>query len=198
MQFLIDDGVCLVDGMKQYSDADVFIIGDTRCEHDEALFPRLEHPGFTLDEAKVWFKEQRQAFEQTGVDLYAMQCNHRAAWQEKLDNEEDERERLAEEEEEREREAEEIAELDRVEKELAEKKRAETAAKQLSVWRDVCIRQEQERARMALLLAARGRAEDGVGKRIRPERAGARRPPMKDTAFWHAVACVCSGVSHIA
>eukprot|EP00961_Rhodomonas_salina_P038983 524070-Rhodomonas_salina.1 len=50
---------------------------------------------------------------------------------------------------------------------------------------------------MALLLAARGRAEDGVGKRIRPERAGARRPPMKDTAFWHAVACVCSDKTDI-
>eukprot|EP00961_Rhodomonas_salina_P104100 1401163-Rhodomonas_salina.1 len=68
MQFLIDNGVRLVDGMKEYNDADVFIIGDSRHEHDEALFPRLEHPGFTLDEAKVWFKEQRQAFEQTGVD----------------------------------------------------------------------------------------------------------------------------------
>eukprot|EP00961_Rhodomonas_salina_P055778 749080-Rhodomonas_salina.1 len=100
----------------------------------------------------------------TGVDLYAMQRDHRAAWQEKLDNAEEERELLAEEEEERKREAEEIAELDRVEKELAEKHRAETIAKQHAVWRDVCIRQEQERARTALLRAARGRAEEGVCK----------------------------------
>eukprot|EP00961_Rhodomonas_salina_P257234 3476360-Rhodomonas_salina.2 len=113
MQFLMDDGVELLDCIKQYANAGIFIVGDARCKHDEALFPHLDHPGFTLDEAKIWFKEQRQALELTGVDLFAMHRDHRAAWQQKLDKDEDERERLEEEEAEREREAEEIAELDR-------------------------------------------------------------------------------------
>eukprot|EP00961_Rhodomonas_salina_P271185 3664282-Rhodomonas_salina.1 len=43
-----------------------------------------------------------------------------------------------------------------------------------------------------------GKLPGSIAQRIRPDRAGARRPTMKDTAFWHAVACVCSGVSHIA
>eukprot|EP00961_Rhodomonas_salina_P297807 3937522-Rhodomonas_salina.1 len=160
-QFFMDDGVTVVNGIKQFANAGVYICATELCQHDKVLFPRLDAPGMALDDAKAWFKKQRQTLEDTGVNVLSMQRKHRQEWSEQLEREEEER-AVAEEaaEAEREREAEEIAELDRVEKELADKKAAQDAARRHAVWRDLCIRQEQDRARVAAERKARDAAAD--------------------------------------
>eukprot|EP00961_Rhodomonas_salina_P221938 3001173-Rhodomonas_salina.1 len=155
-QFLMDDGVTIVNGIKQFANAGVYICATGLCEHDKVLFQRLDKPGMALDDAKAWFRKQRQILEDTGVNVLSMQRKHRQEFSEQLQREEEEcalEEEAAEAE--REREAEEIAELDRVEKDLAEKQAAEDAARRHAVWRDLCIRQEQDRARVAAEIAAR-------------------------------------------
>eukprot|EP00961_Rhodomonas_salina_P030797 414227-Rhodomonas_salina.1 len=66
-------------------------------------------------------------------------------------------------------------------------------------WHNAIVVDRQNAGRAEGGIRARGGKLPGsIADRFRPAREGGRRPSMKETAFWHAAACVSSGVSHIA